>query len=70
MAVLIGGNGIDGEYVKTRLVPFGEYIPFRSQLGWLTAISRAAAENMVAGTGAHVLHAHAARRAAGCRSAC
>ena len=57
VAVLIGGNGIDGEYVKSRLVPFGEYIPFRSQLGWLTSISRAAAENMVAGNGAHVLHA-------------
>ena len=35
MALLIGGNGIDGRYVKTRLVPFGEYIPFRQQLGWL-----------------------------------
>jgi apolipoprotein N-acyltransferase len=57
VAVLIGGNGIDGEYVKTRLVPFGEYIPFRSELGWLTSISRAAAQNMVAGNGAHVLHA-------------
>jgi apolipoprotein N-acyltransferase len=57
VAVLIGGNGIDGSYVKTRLVPFGEYIPFRSALAWLTAISRAAPRNMVAGTGAQVLHA-------------
>jgi apolipoprotein N-acyltransferase len=57
VAVLIGGNGIDGSYVKTRLVPFGEYIPFRSALAWLTAISRAAPQNMVTGTGAQVLHA-------------
>jgi apolipoprotein N-acyltransferase len=57
VAVLIGGNGIDGEYVKSRLVPFGEYIPLRGQLGWLTGISRAAAENMVPGPGAHVLQA-------------
>jgi len=55
MAVLVGPAGIDGAYVKTRLVPFGEYIPFRQQLGWLTSISRAAPENMIPGTGAHVL---------------
>jgi apolipoprotein N-acyltransferase len=55
VALLIGTNGIDGRYVKTRLVPFGEYIPFRQELGWLTKISKAAAQNMVPGTGAHVL---------------
>jgi apolipoprotein N-acyltransferase len=55
VALLIGSNGIDGRYIKTRLVPFGEYIPFRQELGWLTKISKAAAENMVPGTGAHVL---------------
>jgi apolipoprotein N-acyltransferase len=55
VALLIGGNGVDGRYVKTRLVPFGEYIPFRQELGWLTKISKAAAQNMVPGTGAHVL---------------
>jgi apolipoprotein N-acyltransferase len=55
VALLIGGNGIDGRYVKTRLVPFGEYIPFRGELGWLTKISKAASENMVPGSGAHVL---------------
>jgi apolipoprotein N-acyltransferase len=55
VALLIGRNGIDGRYVKTRLVPFGEYIPFRQELGWLTKISKAAAQNMIAGPGAHVV---------------
>ena len=55
VALLIGGNGIDGRYVKTRLVPFGEYIPFRQALGWLTSISKAAPQNMLHGTGAHVM---------------
>ncbi len=54
-ATLIGPNGVAGTYVKTRLVPFGEYIPFRSALGWLSKISRAAPQNVVSGTGAHVL---------------
>jgi len=57
VAVLIGPAGIEESYTKTRLVPFGEYIPFRSVLGWLTSISRAAPENMVTGGGAKVLHA-------------
>ena len=56
-AVLVGPSGIKGIYVKTRLVPFGEYIPFRQQLSWLTKISKAAGSNMVPGTGAHLLNA-------------
>jgi len=54
-AVLVSPSGIQGRYVKTRLVPFGEYIPFRNQLGWLTDISHAAPSNMIPGAGAHTL---------------
>lgn len=56
-STLIGPGGVAGSYAKTRLVPFGEYIPFRPVLGWLTAISRAAPVNFTPGTGAHILHA-------------
>ena len=57
VALLVGPDGIDGSYVKSRLVPFGEYIPFRGALGWIAKISKAAAANRVPGTGAHLVQA-------------
>lgn len=57
VALLIGPRGIVGSYTKTRLVPFGEYIPLRGALGWIATVSKAAASNMVPGRGAHLMHA-------------
>jgi apolipoprotein N-acyltransferase len=56
-SVLITPNGPDGSYTKTRLVPFGEYIPLRQELGWLSAVSKAAKQNRGRGYGPVLLTA-------------
>lgn len=56
-SVLLGEHGVAGSYRKTRLVPFGEYVPLRRLVGWITQGTKAAAEDRRRGTGPVVLHA-------------
>ncbi|WP_200300891.1 apolipoprotein N-acyltransferase [Streptomyces adelaidensis] len=45
-SVLVGPEGPTGDrYDKMRLVPFGEYIPARSLLGWAASVGEAAGED-------------------------
>jgi len=56
-SVLVGADGVQGRYEKTRLVPFGEYVPLRGLLGWLTEVTDAAVEDRRRGSGVVVMDA-------------
>ncbi|MDR6979538.1 apolipoprotein N-acyltransferase [Streptomyces sp. 3330] len=57
-SLLIGAEGPTGDrYDKMRLVPFGEYIPARSLLGWATSVGKAAGEDRRRGAEQVVMNA-------------
>src|SRR5829696_2899220 len=56
-ALLVGPSGVLGSYDKLRLVPFGEYVPLRPLLGWVTRLTDAAAVDRHRGARLAVLDA-------------
>src|ERR671910_931012 len=56
-ALLVGEAGVLGSYDKLRLVPFGEYVPLRPLLGWVTGLTDAAAVDRHRGARLAVLRA-------------
>lgn len=58
ISYLYTGTGVQGRYAKTRLVMFGEYIPFTGELHWLTKLTKAAGTNLAPGRGLGVFDAN------------